>query len=281
MAWGFGGFLLRGAHPQRSRKGPTLPHLLTLRILCTNDDGYLSPGIRVLAEAAHEIGSVDIVAPDREQSGSSNALTLHRPLRTRKTSDGTTIVDGTPTDCVILAIRELLSSPPDFVVSGINAGANMGEDVLYSGTVAAAMEATILGVPAIAFSYVGRKVEELEGWQPVIAALLRQITAQKIPAHELLNINLPPRPPTELRGIRITNLGRRRYHDSILRAPDPGGREFYWIGGGTMQWKGGPDCDYHAIEEGRISVTPLHLDLTSFRLIDEVRDWNLKLPQEL
>ncbi len=248
-----------------------------MRILCTNDDGYLSPGIRVLAEAAHEIGSVDIVAPDREQSGSSNALTLHRPLRTRKTYDGTTIVDGTPTDCVILAVNELLRPPPDLVVSGINAGANMGEDVLYSGTVAAATEATILGVPAVAFSYTGRSVEELEGWQPVVAELLRQIVAQGIPNHELLNINLPPLAPAEVRGVRVTNLGMRRYRDSIQRAPDPAGREFYWIGGGTLQWKGGAECDYRAIEEGYISITPLHLDLTSYRRMEEVRGWNLRL----
>ncbi len=251
-----------------------------MRILCTNDDGYLSPGIRVLAEAAHEIGSVDVVAPDREQSGSSNALTLHRPLRARKTYDGTTIVDGTPTDCVILAVNELLRPPPDLVVSGINAGANMGEDVLYSGTVAAATEATILGVPAVAFSYTGRRVEEVEGWQPVVAGLLRQFVAQGIPEHELLNVNLPARAPSEVRGVRVTNLGMRRYRDSIQRAPDPGGREFYWIGGGVMQWKGGPECDYSAIEEGYISVTPLHLDLTSYRLIEEVRGWNLRLSAE-
>ena len=247
-----------------------------MRILCTNDDGYLSPGIRILAEAAHEIGSVDIVAPDREQSASSNALTLHRPLRMRKTHDGTTIVDGTPTDCVILAVSELLGMAPDLCVSGINCGPNMGEDVLYSGTVAAAMEATILGIPAVAFSYVGRRIEELEGWQPVVSGLLRQILAKGIPGHELLNINLPSLPPDEVRGVRVTNLGRRRYSDAITRAPDPSGREYYWIGGGSIHWNGGPDCDYLAVQEGYISVTPLHLDLTSYQRLDEVRGWNLQ-----
>lgn len=246
-----------------------------MRILCTNDDGYLSPGIRILAEAAHEIGSVDIVAPDREQSASSNALTLHRPLRMRKTHDGTTIVDGTPTDCVILAVSEVLGTQPDLCVSGINYGPNMGEDVLYSGTVAAAMEATILGTPSVAFSYVGSRIEELEGWQPIVSSLLRQIVARGIPPHELLNINIPDLPPSEVRGIRVTNLGRRRYRDAITRAPDPSGREYYWIGGGIMHWKGGPDCDYLAVEEGYISVTPLHLDLTSYERLDEVRGWNL------
>ncbi|MDE2753214.1 MAG: 5'/3'-nucleotidase SurE [Gemmatimonadota bacterium] len=246
-----------------------------MRILCTNDDGYLSPGIRILAEAAHEIGSVDIVAPDREQSASSNALTLHRPLRMRKTHDGTTIVDGTPTDCVILAVSEVLGTQPDLCVSGINYGPNMGEDVLYSGTVAAAMEATILGTPSVAFSYVGSRIEELEGWQPVVSSLLRQIVTRGIPPHELLNVNLPDLPPDEVRGVRVTNLGRRRYRGAITRAPDPSGREYYWIGGGIMHWNGGPDCDYLAVEEGYISVTPLHLDLTSYKRLDEVRGWSL------
>ena len=157
----------------------------------------------MLAEAAHEIGSVDIIAPDREQSASSNALTLHSPLRARKTHDGTTIVDGTPTDCVILAVTELLDTRPDLCVSGINSGPNMGEDVLYSGTVAAAMEATLLGIPAVAFSYIGREVAELEGWQPVVSSLLKQFLARGIPAHELLNVNFPPLPPSEVRGVRV------------------------------------------------------------------------------
>ncbi len=247
-----------------------------MRILCTNDDGYLSPGIRVLAEAAHEIGSVDIVAPDREQSASSSALTLHRPLRMRKTHDGTSIVDGTPTDCVILAVNELLGKVPELCVSGINCGPNMGEDVLYSGTVAAAMEATILGIPAIAFSYTGSRIEEVEGWQPVVSSLLRQIVARGLPRHELLNINLPSLSPDEVRGVRVTNLGRRRYSDAITRAPDPSGREYYWIGGGSTHWNGGPDCDYLAVQDGYISVTPLHLDLTSYQRLDEVRGWNLQ-----
>ena len=191
-----------------------------MRILCTNDDGYLSPGIRVLAEAAHEIGSVDIIAPDREQSASSNALTLHRPLRTRKTHDGTTIVDGTPTDCVILAVTELLDTRPDLCVSGINNGPNMGEDVLYSGTVAAAMEATLLGIPAVAFSYIGREVEELEGWQGAVSNLLKQFLARGIPPNELLNVNFPPLPLSEVRGVRGDEPGTA----AVQRVHHPGPR---------------------------------------------------------
>ena len=248
-----------------------------MRILCTNDDGYLSPGIRILAEAAHAIGSVDVVAPDRERSASSNALTLHNPLRKRRAPDGTTIVDGTPTDCVILAVNEFLAERPDLCVSGINNGANLGEDVLYSGTVAAAMEATIMGIPAVAVSYVGRKVEELEGWQPLVSRLLAQIAAKGIPEHELLNVNLPPMSPSHVRGVRVTTLGRRRYSGEITRADDPSGREYYWIGGGVTSWKGGSDCDYRAIRDGYVSVTPLHLDLTSYPRLEEVRSWELQL----
>ncbi len=251
-----------------------------MRILCTNDDGYLSPGIRVLAEASHAIGSVDVVAPDREQSASSNALTLHRPLRKRKTPDGATIVDGTPTDCVILAVSDFLDHRPDLCVSGINSGPNMGEDVLYSGTVAAAMEATIMGIPAVAFSYVGR-VEELEGWQAVVARLLAQIVAKGIPVHELLNINLPALPPERVKGVRVTTLGRRRYTEAITRAPDPSGREYYWIGGGTTSWDGEPDADFRAVREGYISVTPLHLDLTSYPRLGEIRGWDLHIHEAL
>lgn len=247
-----------------------------MRILCTNDDGYLSPGIRVLAEAAHAIGPVDIVAPDRERSAASNSLTLHRPLRKRKVPDGTTIVDGTPTDCVILAVMEFLDQRPNLCVSGINHGPNMGEDVLYSGTVAAAIEATILGIPAVAFSYVGRGIEEVEGWQPVVSRLLAQILEQGIPAHELLNVNLPAMDPSEVRGVRVTNLGKRRYTDAITRAPDPSGNEYYWIGGGYPHWNGGPDCDFRAVQDGYISVTPLHLDLTSYPRLDHVRGWKLQ-----
>ena len=247
-----------------------------MRILCTNDDGYLSPGIRVLAEAAHAIGSVDVVAPDRERSASSNSLTLHRPLRKRRVPDGATIVDGTPTDCVILAVMDSADRLPDLCVSGINHGPNLGEDVLYSGTVAAAMEATILGIPSVAFSYVGQGIEEVEGWQGVVSNLLRQIVAQGIPEHELLNVNLPACPPSELRGLRVTNLGRRRYSDAITRSEDPSGREYYWIGGGYPHFHGGPDADFRAVQEGYVSVTPMHLDLTSYPRLDDVRRWNLQ-----
>jgi len=249
-----------------------------MKILCTNDDGYHARGLTVLAAAASRHGAVTVVAPDREQSATSHALTLHHPLRSRRASDGALMVDGTPTDCVILAVGELLDERPDWVLSGINHGPNMGEDVLYSGTVAAAMEATVLGIPAVAISYTGDRHEEIEGWQDVISELLDGILArQSFPEHTLLSINLPAIPANEVRGVRVTTLGRRRYKDSLSRAKDPSGKEYFWIGGGSTNWSGPPEADFRAIEEGYISVTPLHLDLTNYRLLEELRGWDLRL----
>ncbi len=249
-----------------------------MRILCTNDDGYLARGIEVLASAARTLGSVTIVAPDREQSASSNSLTLHHPLRVRRSSDGALVVDGTPTDCVILAINELMDGRPDICVSGINHGSNMGEDVLYSGTVAGAMEATVIGIPAIAVSYAGDEFEELGAWEDIVASVLRGILEQgDFPADTLFNVNLPPIDPAQVEGVRITSLGKRRYSDSLTKAVDPNGREYYWIGGGEVSWSGAEDSDFTAIREGYISVTPLHLDLTNYKLLEEIREWRLTL----
>lgn len=247
-----------------------------MRILCSNDDGYLALGLNVLARAARELGSVTVVAPDREQSATSHALTLHHPLRARRASDGSWMVDGTPTDCVILAVGELLDDRPDIVLSGINHGPNMGEDVLYSGTVAAAMEATVLGIPAVAFSYTGEHPEEIEGWQEVITDFLRGVVIRDdFPSDTLLSVNLPNVAPDEVKGVRVTKLGRRRYQDSLTRAQDPSGKEYFWIGGGTTNWTGPDDSDFRAVKDGYISVTPLHLDLTNFPLLDQIRGWGL------
>ncbi len=249
-----------------------------MNILCTNDDGYLATGIRVLASASRSLGAVTIVAPDREQSATSHSLTLHHPLRARRTLDGAWVVDGTPTDCVILAVNELLGGKPDICVSGINHGANMGEDVLYSGTVAAAMEATVIGIPSVALSYTGGQYEELEGWEDVVSGILSSILRDRtFPDDTLFNVNLPPVAPDEVKGIRVTSLGRRRYSESITRALDPQGKEYFWIGGGVAQWRGPKDSDFQAIEDGYVSVTPLHLDLTNYRLLEEVRSWDMSL----
>jgi len=188
------------------------------------------------------------------------------------------IVDGTPTDCVILAVNELLADRPEVCVSGVNHGSNMGEDVLYSGTVAAAMEATVMGIPAIALSYCGRFPEELEGCEDLVSAVIGSILGRgAFPEDTLFNVNLPAIPANEVKGIRVTSLGRRRYADSITRANDPSGREYFWIGGGVAHWRGPVDSDFQAIEDGFVSVTPLHLDLTNYELLEDIRAWNLTL----
>lgn len=250
-----------------------------MRILVTNDDGYLALGIRVLADAMREVGDVEVVAPDREQSATSHSLTMHHPLRVRRAEEHLSVVDGTPTDCVMLAVGELLAEKPDVVVSGINHGANLGDDVLYSGTVAAAMEATILGIPAIAVSHVGRDHDALARWQAPLAHLLGQIVAHEFPDETLLNINLPPIEPEAVQGVKVTTLGRRAYINSLTRAHDPNGREYFWIGGGESRWWGRGElaADYDAVRGGYISVTPLHLDLTNYRLLEEIGHWQLSL----
>jgi 5'-nucleotidase len=249
-----------------------------MNILCTNDDGYTASGIRVLAAAAEGLGSVSTVAPDREQSATSHSLTLHHPLRARQTADGAFAVDGTPTDCVILGVNELLSERPDICLSGVNHGPNMGEDVLYSGTVAAAMEATVMGIPSIALSYAGDRFEELEAWQGVVRTILEGILGRDgFPEDTLFNVNLPAVAPDDVRGIKVTSLGRRRYAESILRAKDPMGKEYFWIGGGSVTWRGPEDSDFQAVADGYVSVTPLHLDLTNYKLLEEIRAWDLAL----
>ncbi len=248
-----------------------------MRILCTNDDGYLAAGLQVLARAARTLGEVSIVAPDREQSATSHSLTMHHPLRARTAVDGAKVVDGTPTDCVILAVNALLEDRPDYCLSGVNHGANMGEDVLYSGTVAAAMEATVLGIPAVAISYTGESFEDIEAWEGRLAGFLGQVLDRRsFPPNTLLNVNLPPVPPEGVEGVRITHLGRRKYSDSLTRAQDPKGREYFWIGGGVSSWEGGSHSDFRAVDDGFISVTPLHLDLTNYGLLEEIRRWELE-----
>lgn len=244
-------------------------------ILCTNDDGYLATGIRVLAKAAEALGEVHVVAPDREQSATSHALTLHFPLRARSSREREHHVDGTPTDCVALAVGALLPRRPDLVLSGVNHGSNMGEDVLYSGTVAAAMEATMLGIPAVAISYVGNDFDAIPGYASLLSRLLPQLVHRDFPAETLLNVNLPPLPVEEVRGVRVTRLARRMYTDSLTRAHDPGGREYFWIGGGAVEWNAPVGTDFHAVSEGFVSVTPLHLDLTNHGLLADVAEWEL------
>jgi 5'-nucleotidase len=249
-----------------------------MKILVTNDDGYMALGIRTLARAAERLGDVWLVAPDREQSATSHSLTMHFPLRVRRTDDGAYTVTGTPTDCVVVAVGDLLEERPDIVLSGVNHGANLGDDVLYSGTVAAAMEATMLGIPAVAISYAGRDMEAIAEWTDLLTRLLEQVVSRpNFPEETLLNVNLPPIRPDQVKGVRVTSLGRRVYVDSLTRAKDPSGREYYWIGGGESRWWGSPESDFRAIQSGCISITPLHLDLTNYALLKEIGDWDLKL----
>jgi 5'-nucleotidase len=246
-------------------------------ILCTNDDGYRAEGLRVLSEAAMNLGDVKVVAPEREQSATSHSLTMHFPIRRHYIDERVQSIDGTPTDCVALAVGMLLEDRPDFVLSGVNHGPNMGEDVLYSGTVAGAMEATILGIPAVAISYVGREPSGIAGFAPILRKLLGQILQRDaFPPETLLNVNLPAIDPSEVMGVRVTRLGRRVYTDSITRAEDPSGREYFWIGGGGVQWTAEEGTDFQAVQEGFISVTPLHLDLTNYRLLSAVGEWGLR-----
>lgn len=247
------------------------------RILCTNDDGIHAKGLGLLADTASRLGDVTIVAPDRQQSASSHSLTLHRPLRATPTGDGQYVIDGTPTDCVLIAVNQLLDAPPDFVLSGVNHGPNMGEDVLYSGTVAAAMEGTILGIPAVAISFRGDDDEMLVEYGPILERILTTLIGRPdFPPETFFNVNLPAIPADQVQGIRITTLGRRVYADSLTRREDPAGREYYWIGGGVSSWSGRDDSDFRAVDSSYISITPLHLDLTNYDLIQEVNSWSFR-----
>ncbi|MFL5574415.1 MAG: 5'/3'-nucleotidase SurE [Gemmatimonadaceae bacterium] len=249
-----------------------------MRLLCTNDDGILAVGLECLVRAAEPLGEITVVAPDREQSATSHSLTLHHPVRPIKHSEHRWQVDGTPTDCVMLAVEGLMPERPDFVLSGINHGSNMGEDVLYSGTVAAAMEGLMLGIPSIAVSYAGGDLRAdpsglLQAIEP-LGRLLQHLTSlERFPRDTLLNVNIPPLPGERIRGVRLTRLGRRVYSNSLTPMKDPWGREIFWIGGGSASWHGEGDSDFQAIRDGYISVTPLHLDLTHFDMLASAGSW--------
>jgi 5'-nucleotidase len=249
-----------------------------MRVLCSNDDGILARGLECLERAARPLGDVWVVAPDREQSATSHSLTLHHPLRPVQLGERRWQVDGTPTDCVMLAIETLLPARPDFVLSGINHGPNMGEDVLYSGTVAAAMEGLALGVPSIAVSFAGRLLRSddhlLDDHVETLSRLLQHLTSlPKFPADTLLNVNLPNVPAKDVKGVKLTRLGRRVFSDSLQKMKDPWGREIFWIGGGSVAWSGSEDSDFRAVKDGYISVTPLHLDLTARDRLDDSEQW--------
>ncbi len=244
-----------------------------MRILLSNDDGYLAPGLACLANSLQSIADIDVVAPERDRSGASNSLTLNQPLRLHKADNGFHYVDGTPTDCVHLAITGLLEKEPDMVISGINCGANLGDDVLYSGTVAAAMEGRFLGLPAIAVSLIGQEGKYYETAAEVVLRLLEQLEADPLPADTILNLNVPDVPYDELSGFEATRLGHRHKSEPVIEDVDPHGQKIYWVGPPGAEADAGSGTDFHAIKRNFVSITPLHVDLTRYTAIEQVSEW--------
>ncbi len=244
-----------------------------MKILLSNDDGYLAPGLRVLSETLSEVAEVTVVAPDRNRSGASNSLTLDRPLRVHRPESRVYCVEGTPTDSVHMAITGLLPEVPDMVISGINEGANMGDDVLYSGTVAAAMEGRFLGLPAIAVSLDGRGENHYATAAKVILALLKRIHRDPLPADTILNVNVPDLPWDELGAYQATRLGHRKRAEAVIRDEDPRGRPIYWIGPAGVEEDAGPGTDFHALRSGAVSITPLQVDLTRYDALEQIAGW--------
>lgn len=236
-------------------------------ILLSNDDGIQSEGLMALEESLGRVGEVYTVAPDRPQSSMSHALTLHRPLRVYELGPRRLSVDGTPVDCVKLALTGLLPVRPDLVISGINKGPNLGDDIIYSGTVSAAIEAALLGLPAIAVSLVAFKDFDFRAAAEFTAALVERIAEKAIPPKVLLNVNVPPVPKSELQGWRLTRMGKRHYSENIVERIDPRGAKYYWIGGDDLGFANEEGTDCRAVHQGYISVTPLQVDLTDYKLL--------------
>lgn len=243
-------------------------------ILLTNDDGIHSPGLQALADEMKSVGRVAVVAPDRERSAVGHALTLHSPLRAEKIAEQRWAVSGTPTDAVNLGIHGLLKETPDLIISGINKGSNMGDDLTYSGTVAAAMEATLMGVPAMAVSLAGKNFAYDDFCHAATAAreLAMTIIDHGLPADTFINVNVPDQKPE---GVRITRQGKRVYEDAIVQNRDPRGRTYYWIGAGELGFQNLEGSDFHAVHNNYVSVTPLHLDLTNYAAMDRLRQWQI------
>ncbi|MDM7916126.1 MAG: 5'/3'-nucleotidase SurE [Candidatus Eisenbacteria bacterium] len=249
-----------------------------MEILLTNDDGVLARGLLAVRDALATLGTVWVVAPEQEQSGTSHSLTLHRPLRVRRIEERVFSVDGTPTDCVLLACRglpDLTSARIDLVVSGINHGPNLGDDISYSGTVAAAMEGVLLGRPSLAISASTRRLDEDFAAAATIARrLVATVAERSLPPGVLLNVNVPGRPLEEIRGFKVTRLGKKSYTGQVVQNVDPRGRPYYWIGEEAAVFEPQPDADFTAVDEGYVSITPVHLDLTDHAAIAELSRWS-------
>lgn len=249
-----------------------------MHFLVSNDDGVHAPGLAALAEQLTLLGRVTVVAPDGERSAFSSALTLDRPLRPQRLGNGFISVNGTPADCVHIALNGLLDEIPDLIISGINAGANLGDDVIYSGTVAAALEGRFLGRPAIAVSLVADNAKSLgiEAYRPAaaqVARLLSRWPDLALPPRTLLNVNVPAGPAEALRGLRVTRLGHRAPSQDVLRLKDPRGHDVFWIGAAGDPLDSAPGTDFHAVREGYVSVTPLDSDMTRYGVLDILSDW--------
>lgn len=244
-----------------------------MRILLSNDDGYQAPGIRCLATALKKIAEVDVVAPERNRSGASNSLTLDYPIRATTADNGYVFVDGTPTDCVHLAITGLLEHEPDMVVAGINSGANMGDDVLYSGTVAAAMEGRFLGLPAIAVSLLGDVPQHYQTAADIVIKLIERIQHEPLPVDTILNVNVPDVPLASIQGIQATRLGRRHKSEPVIKQFDPRRRPIYWVGPAGAEEDAGPGTDFFAVRHNIVSVTPMQIDLTCYESLETVGKW--------
>jgi len=257
-------------------------------VLVSNDDGIRAAGIQTLAAALSDLGEVWVVAPDREQSAVSHALSLHSPLRADQVGERQFAVDGTPTDCIILAVNQILPRKPGLIVSGINNGGNLGDDITYSGTVSAAIEGTLLGVPSVAVSLAGRSSDDYSpAGRPskkyssaasFARSLCESVLAQGLPDDTLLNVNVPGLPPDQVRGFVVTRQGKRRYGDAIVEKVDPRGRKYYWIGGDDLGFIHAEGSDCTAVEAGYISVTPLHLDLTNYDSLPRVNSLKVRWP---
>lgn len=244
-----------------------------MRILVSNDDGYFAPGIAALAQALSEIGDVTVVAPERDRSGASNSLTLDRPLSLRRAANGFHFVNGTPTDCVHLAVTGMLDQLPDMVVSGVNHGANMGDDTIYSGTVAAATEGYLLGIPSIAVSLVSKAATDFSLAAKVARDLAERFVRDPFRQPVLLNVNVPECGEAELKGMRVTRLGKRHKAEPVIRSLTPRNETVYWVGAAGAAADAGEGTDFHAVANGYVSITPLQIDLTHTGQIATVGDW--------
>ena len=244
-----------------------------MRILLSNDDGYFAPGLAALAEALSGLGEIVVVAPEQNRSGASNSLTLDRPLLLRKASSGFYFVNGTPTDCVHLAVTGMLDGLPDIIVSGINAGANMGDDTIYSGTVAAATEGFLLGIPSIAISLVGSENGHFSTAGRVARDLVSRFVGNPVREPVLLNVNVPDIPDAEIRGIEVTRLGRRHKAEPVVRMTSPRNETVYWIGAAGAAADAGPGTDFCAVDRGYVSITPLQIDLTNAGQMASIQNW--------